>query len=124
MVHALGGPADFVEKMDSYLPKAPLIIELTAPKSGVIHKIHTREIGLAVVQLGGGRSRADQKIDHAVGLDNIMKLGETVQQGQSLVQVHVQNEAQFQDVKERLLNAFEISDTAPKRPIPVYETVR
>ena len=124
MVHALGGPADFVEKMDIYLPKAPLIIDLPAPKSGIIHKIHTREIGLAVVQLGGGRSRADQSIDHAVGLDNIVKLGEAIEQGQTLLQVHVQNDAQYQDVKERLLNAFEISDTAPDALIPVYETVR
>ena len=124
MVHALGGPADFVEKMDIYLPKAPLIIDLPAPKSGIIYKIHTREIGLAVVQLGGGRSRADQSIDHAVGLDNIVKLGEAIEQGQTLLQVHVQNDAQYQDVKERLLNAFEISDTAPDALIPVYETVR
>jgi thymidine phosphorylase len=124
MVTALGGPEDFVEKMDTSLPKAPLVIDLPAPASGIVSKIHTREIGLAVVQLGGGRSRADQQIDHAVGLDQIVKLGETVTQGSPLLQVHVQSQKQYDEVKARLLEAFEISDSAPTSPTPVYETVR
>jgi thymidine phosphorylase len=124
MVHALGGPEDFVENMENYLPTAPLVLTIPAPSTGVISAVHTRELGLAVVQLGGGRSRADQKIDHAVGLDKIIKIGESVQQGEPLVEVHVQNQKQFDDVQERLKNAFEISDTAPEELKPVYETIR
>jgi thymidine phosphorylase len=124
MVTALGGPSDFVENMEDYLPQAPIIKPLIASSTGVISAVHTREIGLAVVQLGGGRSRADQKIDHAVGLDRILKIGEPVKQGDTLLRVHVQNEQQFLDVQEKLAQAFEISDSAPTSLKPVYETVR
>lgn len=124
MVEALGGPADFVEKMDEYLPKAPLILDLAAPRSGYISGIKTRDIGLAVVQLGGGRSRADQVIDHAVGLDNIVKIGEAVNAGDPLMTVHVQNQQQFEAVRQALLDAVEISAEATAAPQSVYETVR
>lgn len=124
MVEALGGPADFVEKMEDYLPKAPLILDLTAPTSGFVSGIKTREIGLAVVQLGGGRSRADQVIDHAVGLDDIVKIGASVKAGDRLMTVHVQNQQQFDDVRAKLLDAVEISAEAPAALQSVYETVR
>lgn len=124
MVHALGGPADFVEKMDEYLPKAPLILPLPAPTNGTIAGIKTRDVGLAVVQLGGGRLRADQKIDHAVGLTDILKIGETVQTGEPLCHVHVQTQQQFDDIKAMLLNAFDIQRGSAEAPAPVYETVK
>ncbi len=124
MVHALGGPEDFVEKMDNYLPKAELVIDLSAPTTGVVSKIHTREIGLAVVELGGGRSRADQKIDHAVGLTDIMKIGEKAESGKPLMKVHVRTQEQFDQVKNRLLAAIEISESVSEELKPVYETVR
>jgi thymidine phosphorylase len=124
MVHALGGPEDFVENMENYLPKAPMVKTIPAPSTGTVSAVHTRELGLAVVQLGGGRSRADQEIDHAVGLDKIIKIGESVQQGEPLVEVHVQNQKQFDDVKSRLTSAFEISDAAPTELKPVYDTIR
>jgi len=124
MVHALGGPADFVERMDHYLTAAPLVKPILATRSGFVSHIKTRELGLAVVQLGGGRSRADQKIDHAVGLDRIVKLGESVQAGEPLLYVHVQNAAQFSAVQEQLLNAFTLADQAPESIPAVYEIIR
>lgn len=124
MVHALGGPEDFVDNMGQYLPKAELIIDLPAPSTGYVSDIQTRDIGLAVVKLGGGRLRADQKIDHAVGLDNIVKPGEAVQAGAPLMQVHVRNQAQYDDIKAQLLAAVTIADTAPDANPAVYEVIR
>ena len=124
MVHALGGPDDFVENMDHYLPQAALVLDLEAPQTGVISGIKTRDIGLAVVELGGGRSRADQQIDHAVGLTQIVKIGEAVQQGEPLMKVHVQSQAQFEQVKNKLLQAITIAEHHTDTPVPVYETVR
>jgi thymidine phosphorylase len=123
MVGALGGPNDFVENMESYLPHAPLILTLDAPQSGFVNALKTRDLGLAVVQLGGGRSRADQQIDHAVGLDKIVKPGEYVEKGSPLMEVHVRNQAQFENVKESLGSAFSFSEQAPEAIKSVYETV-
>jgi thymidine phosphorylase len=110
--------------MDEYLPKAPLILPLPALTTGTVAGIKTRDVGLAVVQLGGGRLRADQKIDHAVGLTDILKIGETVEAGEPLCQVHVQTQAQYDDIKAMLLGAFDIQNGPAKAPAPVYETVK
>ena len=75
MVSALGGPSDFIERMDAYLESPPVhrpLMALTehqhlAGKLG----FDTRQIGLAVVELGGGRTRPQDAVDHAVGLTAI-----------------------------------------------------
>ena len=75
MVSALGGPSDFIERMDAYLEMPPVRRPLMA---GPEHKhlagelgFDTRQIGLAVVELGGGRTRPQDPVDHAVGLTAI-----------------------------------------------------
>jgi len=123
MVTALGGPADFIEKMEDYLPKAPLVLPLNSAQTGFIQEIKTRDLGVAVVKLGGGRSRADQKIDHAVGLDKIVKPGEPITAGEPLLYVHVQNQEQFDQVEQMLRDAISIADTACKPLDPVFETI-
>jgi thymidine phosphorylase len=123
MVGALGGPNDFVEKMESYLPQAPLKLTLNAPQAGYIASVKTRDLGLAVVQLGGGRSRADQKVDHAVGLDKIVKPGEYVEQGEPLLEIHARDQAQYDSVKDALLSSFSFSEQKPEAIKSVYETV-
>ncbi|WP_292222275.1 thymidine phosphorylase, partial [Mesorhizobium sp.] len=72
MVAVLGGPADFVENPEKYLPTAPVELAVRAEQAGFVTGIATRDIGLAVVTLGGGRSRPDDKIDHAVGLTRLL----------------------------------------------------
>jgi thymidine phosphorylase len=76
MVSLLGGPADFLEKPERYLPQAPLVLDIT-PTDEMREKFtgklafDTRQIGLAVIELGGGRTNPNDRIDHAVGLTNI-----------------------------------------------------
>ena len=69
MVAALGGPADLVERPETHLTAAPVMRDVTAPRAGYIARIATREIGLAVVTLGGGRVQPGDEIDHRVGVD-------------------------------------------------------
>ena len=71
MVAALGGPADFVETHRNHLPGAPLIRDIRAEEAGFVESIDTRGIGLAVVALGGGRTRPQDPVDHAVGLTDL-----------------------------------------------------
>ena len=58
MVSALGGPANFVENAARYLPKAPVELAVERRRGGYVGGIATRDIGLAVVALGGGRTQA------------------------------------------------------------------
>ncbi|TJV09236.1 MAG: thymidine phosphorylase, partial [Mesorhizobium sp.] len=93
MVTALGGPADFVESPEKYLPKAAVEMAVKAAEDGFVTGIATREIGLAVVALGGGRVRPDDKIDHSVGLTRLLPVGAEVHGGEALVLVHARTEA-------------------------------
>lgn len=78
MVHALGGPANFIDDFSRHLSLAPLTREVHPGKSGVIRAVNTRQIGIAVIELGGGRRLASDKIDHGVGLSSIAAIGQIV----------------------------------------------
>ena len=88
MVAALGGPADFLEKPAKHLPKAPVERPVPAGRNGFVTGIATREIGLAVVALGGGRTRPQDKVDPAVGLTRLLPVGAEMRRGEPLAMVH------------------------------------
>jgi thymidine phosphorylase len=88
MVAGLGGPADFVEKPHAQLAKAAVVRACRAPQSGFVAGMDTRAIGLAIVALGGGRRKAGDRIDSAVGISQICGVGTAVQTGEPLAVVH------------------------------------
>ena len=114
MVAALGGPVDFVEKAPTYLAKAPIVRPIFAEGDGVVTAIDTRSIGLAVVELGGGRVRASDAIDHAVGFTDLAGLGATVDAGSPLAVVHAADEAAAERAAERIRSAYRSGETAPE----------
>lgn len=87
MVSALGGPNNILEN-DTCLPKANIVQDIKAEKSGVIKTIDTRSIGMAVIVLGGGRKKPDDKIDYSTGFDNLAELGTKINQGDILARIH------------------------------------
>ncbi|QCI64768.1 thymidine phosphorylase [Phreatobacter stygius] len=95
MVVALGGPGDLMESPDKHLPRAPLIRPVLAAAAGTVTTIDTRAIGMSVVALGGGRTRSADPVDHAVGLTDLVMLGEAIERGQPLAMVHSRDEAGF-----------------------------
>lgn len=110
MIAALGGPVDFLDKADDYLPAAPIIQTIKAPQSGYIQPLLVRDIGLAVVGLGGGRTRADQRIDAAVGLTEIVKPGTYIEAGEPLAVAHLRSQAQWPELQQQLIAAMPIAD--------------
>jgi len=119
MVRLLGGPADLIERPDTYLATAPVVVDFVAAASGVVAAFDTRALGMAVVALGGGRLRSDQEIDPAVGLDDIVELGATVQAGQPLMRVHARTEKDAETAMQRLREAVRIENrmTQPLPPL-------
>jgi thymidine phosphorylase len=93
MVASLGGPHDLIEHPDKHLPRAPLVRPVLAPMAGTVLSIDTRRIGLAVVTLGGGRTRSADPVDHAVGLTGLVALGDSLAAGQPLALIHGRDEA-------------------------------
>jgi thymidine phosphorylase len=119
MVTALGGPADFVENPEKYLPKAVVELAVKATADGFVTGVATRDIGLAVVALGGGRTRPDDKIDHAVGLTGLLPVGAEVRAGEPLALVHARTEADAQAAVEGVRAAYTIGTSKP----PAEKTV-
>jgi thymidine phosphorylase len=113
MVQALGGPADLIERPEIYLAPAPIVRTVTAPQAGYLVSCDTRGVGLAVIELGGGRSRPDDTIDHRVGFDRLWPLGMKVERGHEIGRVHAANDADAARGVERLAGLYQISPEAP-----------
>ena len=119
MVAALGGPPDFIERMDHYLPSAPVRLAVTADEAGTVAAIDTRAVGLAVVALGGGRTRPQDAVDHAVGLTELAGLGDRLERGQPLAVVHARSEAAAAEAALRLQGAYRLSGEVGAASAPV-----
>ena len=93
MVATLGGPFDLLEQPDRHLAAAPIVIAAPALQTGFVNRCDCRALGLAVIGLGGGRRRAGDGIDFAVGLSDLVSLGRQVCAGQPLALVHARTNA-------------------------------
>ena len=125
MVSALGGPNDFLERPSAYLGHAPVIVPCPAERSGHVAGMNARQVGIAVVALGGGRSHADAAIDPAVGLTEFVDVGERVRSGEPLCLVHAATEAGAEEAIDIVRRAVRIADTAPpERPVIMERVVR
>ncbi len=114
MVQALGGPADLLEAPDRYLDAAPIVRGVYPERAGVVAAIDTRAVGIAVVALGGGRTKTTDPIDFAVGLADVAGLGAAVgPAGRPVALVHARSEAQVEQATALLRRAFTVADTAP-----------
>jgi thymidine phosphorylase len=117
MVAALGGPDDFLEHMPRYLAHAPVIRPCNAERSGYVAGMDARQVGIAVVALGGGRAHADDAIDPSVGLTDVVDVGARVRAGSLLCAVHAASDADADQAIEIVQRAIRIEDGAPtERP--------
>ncbi len=124
MVHALGGPVDFVERWRDRLPAARYVAEVPAGDTGYVSAMDGEALGLLVVHLGGGRSRQDDKIDASVGLSQIVQIGDVVSDDKPLALVHAANEEDVEPAIAAVRKAFTISRRKPRVPPLVHRSIR
>lgn len=123
MVSALGGPADFVDKPDRYLPQAALIRPVFAPEAGYVSAMQTRNIGLSIIKLKGGRTHPDQKLDYATGFSAFCQIGDYVDSQHPLAVIHAQDEESWQQAAADLLDNISLSARAPQKNATVIEKI-
>ncbi|NTF40491.1 thymidine phosphorylase [Rhizobium rhizogenes] len=121
MVHGLGGPADLLENPDRYLAAAPVQKPVLASSDGWLGACDARAIGIGVIDLGGGRRRPQDKIDHRVGFSDILPLGTKVSRGDRIATVHAVDEASAEKAVADLAASYSLAETAPDLP-PVIVT--
>ncbi|MBN8953119.1 MULTISPECIES: thymidine phosphorylase [unclassified Rhizobium] len=113
MVHGLGGPADLLEHPDRYLASAPVLKPVLAAVDGWLGACDARGIGMSVIDLGGGRRRPQDKIDHRVGFSNILPLGTRVSKGDRIATVHAADEASAERAAADLSANYRLVETPP-----------
>lgn len=120
MVSMQGGPADLIEHPEKYLASAPVVRALPAPRDGCVVFMDTREIGLVVVSLGGGRSIVEDTIDHRVGLSGFCLVGDMLNKGDPLVTIHAADETSWRVAAQALSEAIILGRKTDALPA-VYE---
>ena len=118
MVSAHGGANDLMEAPDKYLAKAPVIRPVTLGKSGYVSAMDTRAMGMVVVDLGGGRRRADDEIDAAVGLSAVAGIGDETGPDVPLAMVHARDDESAEKAVAAIIEAVTIVPTAQDAPDP------
>lgn len=123
MVAVLGGPPDLIERPDRHLPTAPVVVPVFADRPGHVVAQDARALGLAVVALGGGRTRPQDGVDPRVGLDQVAPIGVAVGPDRPLCLVHAADRAAADAVVCSVRNAYVIGETADAAADPVAERI-
>ena len=123
MVAALGGPKRFIERPWQHLEATPLQVAIAPTNKGVVTAIDTRAVGMVVVALGGGRTRPQDPVDHAVGLTQLATVGEPVGPDHPLATVHARTQQQVDEATRLLRAAYRVGRVAPAPTTPVLERI-
>lgn len=123
MVHALGGPADFLEKAGRHLAAAPVVRPVFLDAAGHVDRIDTRAVGMAIVAMGGGRQRVEDAVDPAVGFSGFVAVGGWVSPDQPVAFVHAANEAQAEQASAALKKAYSVAESPPPACPVVHDLI-
>ena len=113
-----GGDVSYVDQPEK-LALAPVIEEVNAPADGYLKWIDAKEIGETTVDMGAGRKKKEDKIDHAVGVVIHHKVGDKVSKGEALFTLHARDQQSLSMARERILKAHQFSDV-PCNPLPLF----
>lgn len=118
LVKAQGGDVSYVDDTSKF-ERAKFVEVVKAPRSGFISQVHARTVGEASVALGAGRAKKGDPIDHAVGFLILKKVGDAVQEGEPLCEIHANDEVRLKEAQEAILSAFQTSNE-PVPPLPLF----
>ena len=118
MVIAQGGDVNYIDQPDLF-PKAKFIETVNADKNGYAHWIDARIIGETSVELGAGRAKKGDPVDHAVGIIVHHKVGDYVIAGEPLFTIHANSTEKLELAKNQVYEAHKI-DEDPCDPLPLF----
>lgn len=123
MVQAQGGDPGVIDDPHR-LPRARLTEPVAAPQDGYLAAIDAEEIGLTAVQMGAGRAIKGQPIDHAVGLVFHAKVGSRLRRGDLICELHLNDAALTEPVRQRVLAACTWSEDSVAPPPLILGIIR
>lgn len=120
MVAALGGPTDFIDNASKHLPQAPVIMDVFPVESGTVNAIQTRNVGLAVIGLGGGRTTPEDQLDYSVGFSNLAGLGDAADQATPIGRVHATTQDSADSAAAALQACYSVGEPAAETPVILH----
>lgn len=123
MISMLGGPIDFCEKPEKYLPQAKIIRPVYAQTKGYVSAMQTRDIGMSVIALKGGRTHPEQKLDYATGFTDFCQIGDYLDENKPIAFVHAQSEEDYSCRALELQNYIKLCDSKPQLTNPIIEKI-
>jgi thymidine phosphorylase len=124
MVYSLGGSNSFLNTYEKELSKNMYSKDIYISEQGWIKEIKTRELGLLLIELGGGRKQIDDKINYHVGYDNVLGVGESIDASTPVIKVIANSKDDFNKVKNKIMNCFVVSDSDVKKSNNIYEVIK
>ena len=118
MVFSLGGSSNFLSEVNGQLPKAPFVEDVHIVSEGYVTKVDTRAVGLGLLALGGARRRSDDRIDYAVGFENLVALEDWVDSQVPLTRIHARDEKSLEVAKSIIEKAYRIGERKMTRKNP------
>ena len=118
LVQAQGGDVSYVDDSIKF-ERAKYVEVVNAPRSGFISQVHARSVGEASVALGAGRAKKTDSIDHAVGFIIHKKVGDKVQEGEPLFEIHANDTVKLEEARKAVLSAHQFSDDFVP-PLPLF----
>jgi thymidine phosphorylase len=114
LVRAQGGDPE------APLPEAPERHVVRAPATGYVRRLDAKAVGVAVWRLGAGRSRKEDPVSPTAGAVCLAKVGEHVEEGEPVLELHVDDPARLPAALAALDGALELGpEPAPHRPLVV-----
>ncbi|MST94443.1 MAG: thymidine phosphorylase [Pedosphaera sp.] len=120
LIAAQGGDARVADD-PAKLPQAELQMPFAAPRAGYVQEVDARKVALATLRLGAGRAKAEDRIDHAVGVSDLVKIGGRVSVGMPLGVIHANGTAALAEAKAMLAKAITIGPKPVKAPKLIEE---
>lgn len=117
-----GGNPDIADDY-ALLPKANHIIEIKSDKTGFIDKIEAEAVGVSAMILGAGRETKEDELDLSAGIILKKKVGDFVNEGDTLALMHFNRESKFEDAKKRFKNAYIIGEEKAEPKKLIYGVV-
>jgi len=118
LVQAQGGDVSYLDDTSKF-ERAKFVEVVPAPRSGFVSQVHARLVGEASVVLGAGRAKKTDPIDHAVGFLIHKKVGDQVQAGDPLFEIHANQEEKIAEARSAVLAAYAFSDEFVS-PLPLF----
>lgn len=120
MIDAQGGDPRVIDDPRGVLPSAPVVVPIVCPRAGVLAEVDAEELGRASGDLGAGRKKKGDPIDPAVGIVFRAKIGDRLERGMALGEIHARDEEAARACSGRVLSALGMAEEPVEPPPLVY----